>query len=107
MGVIRVAAVAEIPSGRSKLIEAEGHRVAVFNVDGTFFAIADTCPHKGGPLSDGTLEGFEVTCPWHGAKFDIRTGRVLAPPATRGVQRYAIKIEGADIHVELPPTEAV
>jgi nitrite reductase/ring-hydroxylating ferredoxin subunit len=98
----KVAKVNEIPSGQAIMVERDGHRIALFNVNGNFYAIADTCTHQGGPLSEGTIEGFEVTCPWHGAKFDVRTGEVVGPPATKGVQRYAVKIEGSDIKVEIP-----
>ncbi len=101
-GLTKVAEVNEIQSGQAKLVEVEGHRIALFNVNGNFYAIADTCTHQGGPLSEGTIEGFGVTCHWHGATFDVRTGEVVGPPATKGVHKYAIKVEGSDIKIEIP-----
>ena len=67
----------------------------------TFYAIDDTCTHRGGPLSEGMVMGAEVTCPWHGAVFDVTSGAVLGAPAPRGVARYAVRVEGEDIKVEL------
>jgi nitrite reductase/ring-hydroxylating ferredoxin subunit len=69
-------------------------------VDGTFYAIGDTCTHKGGPLSQGKVLDWTVTCPWHGAQFDIRTGNVLTPPAPSGVPSYKVVVEGDEIKVE-------
>lgn len=74
---VKVAAAAEIPPGKARAVDAGGKRIALFNVDGTFHAIDDTCTHRGGPLSEGTVEGTEVTCPWHGAVFDVTSGTVL------------------------------
>jgi ferredoxin-NADP reductase/nitrite reductase/ring-hydroxylating ferredoxin subunit len=99
---IRVASAAEIPSGSARLVEAKGNRIAVFNVGGRFHAIDDTCSHQGGPLSEGTLEGRVVTCPWHGARFDVTTGAVLSAPARRGVAAYPVRLSGSDVLVEIP-----
>jgi nitrite reductase/ring-hydroxylating ferredoxin subunit len=98
----KVAVVSEIALGQAKLVEVGGHKIALFNIDGAFYAIADTCTHQGGPLSEGAVEGSEVTCPWHGARFDIRTGAVVGSPATKGVRTYAVKVEGSDIKVAIP-----
>ena len=84
-----------------KCVEAEGQKVALFDVQGEIFALSDTCTHRGGPLSEGDLEGTEVTCPWHGARFDVRTGAVLGPPAAIGVKSYPVKVTGKDILVEV------
>jgi len=69
------------------------------NVSG-FYALSDTCTHRRGPLSEGTVEGAEVTCPWHGAKFDVRTGAVLGPPAGQAVKTYPVRVTGPDIEIE-------
>jgi nitrite reductase/ring-hydroxylating ferredoxin subunit len=74
---------------------------ALFDVQGEVFALSDTCTHRGGPLSEGELEGTMVTCPWHGAEFDVRTGGVLGPPAATGVQSYPVKVTGNDIAIEI------
>ena len=68
-----------------KLVEAGGHRIAVFNVGGSYYAIENTCPHRGGPLAEGMVVGEEVICPWHGSRFNVKTGSVLTPPARQGV----------------------
>ena len=69
-----------------KLVEAGGHRIAVFNVGGSYYAIENTCPHRGGPLAEGMVVGEEVICPWHGSRFNVKTGSVLTPPARQGVE---------------------
>ena len=91
----------EIPPGQGKVVEVNGKKIALFNVDGAFYAIDNTCTHRGGPLGEGTLRGKEVTCPWHGAVFDVTTAEVLGPPAPKGVDRYNLRVEGGDIEVEI------
>ena len=98
---VKVAKIGEITAGEARAVEAAGKRIALFNVNGTFYAIDDTCTHRGGPLSDGMVEGTEVTCPWHGAIFDVTTGSVLGPPAPQDVTHYPVRVEGEDIEVEL------
>ena len=83
------------------MVEVEGKKIALFNVDGSFYAIDDTCTHRGGPLSEGVLEGNQVTCPWHGAIYDVSTGDVLGPPAPKGVARYNVRVEASNIEVEV------
>jgi len=97
----RVCKVTEVPEGGQKLVEIDGDFVLLFRVDGRFYAIDDECSHDGGPLGDGSREGFAVVCPRHGAKFDIRTGRVLSMPATRDIRAHEVKIEGEDVLVKL------
>lgn len=98
---VKVAKTDEIPPDRGKIVEVGGKKIALFNVEGSFYAIDDTCTHRGGPLSEGSLDGKEVTCPWHGARFDVTTGAVLGPPAPERVARYPVKIDGRDIEVEI------
>jgi nitrite reductase/ring-hydroxylating ferredoxin subunit len=100
--LIKVAETKEVPPGTAKAVDVEGRAVALFNVDGTYYAIADTCTHRGGPLSEGGVEGTVVTCPWHGATFDVTTGNVLGPPAAEGVAHYNVQVEGSDIKVGTP-----
>ncbi len=76
-------------------------KIAIFNVDGAFYAMNDTCTHASGPLSEGELDGTVVTCPWHGATFDIKTGGVLGPPAPDGIRSYEVKTEGEDVLVKV------
>ena len=98
---IKVAATDELADEQAKLVELEGQKIALFRVDGAFYALSDTCTHRGGPLSEGELEGAEVTCPWHGAKFDIRTGAVVGPPAPQAVKSYPVRVTGADVEIEV------
>ena len=98
---VKVAKTDEIVPGQGKMIEVGGKKIALFNVEGSFHAIDDTCTHRGGPLSEGSLVGNEVTCPFHGARFDVTTGAVLGPPAPQGVARYNVRVESGDIEVEV------
>ncbi len=88
-----VCEVDELPQGERLFIEVGDMPVALFNIDGEFFAIADVCTHDDGPLGDGEIENHQIICPRHGARFDIRTGEVLTLPAVKGVSSYPIKVE--------------
>jgi nitrite reductase/ring-hydroxylating ferredoxin subunit len=101
MAFTKVATVQEIPAGQAKKVKVSDKDVALFNVNGTFFAIDDTCPHRGGPLSEGELNGSEVVCPWHGARFNIATGAHLSPPAPRDVTAYKVQIVGNDVQIDV------
>ena len=99
---VKVGTTAELAGlAGGKLVEAAGESIAVFHLEGAFYAIGSTCPHRGGPLSQGNLSGGEVICPWHGARFDIRTGAVLGPPAREGVKSYPVRVTGEDVEVEI------
>ena len=98
---IKVATTDEIAPGQAKLVEVGGNEIALFNVGGSFHAIDNTCTHIGGPLCEGEIDGAEVTCPWHGAVFDITTGKVLGPPAVQSVTRYDVRVNGSDLEVEV------
>ncbi len=99
---VRVAAAAELPPGKCVAINVGANRVAVFNVGGEYFAIDDKCPHRGGPLSEGELDGTTVSCPWHAATFDLRSGAVTGPPANTCVKCYAVKLDAGEVFVETP-----
>ena len=98
---IKVARIADLAPGSGTTVDVEGQRIALFNVQGTFYAIDDTCPHRGGPLGEGELDGAMVTCPWHGATFDVQTGAVTGPPARNGVRSFQVRVEGEDVLVEI------
>jgi nitrite reductase/ring-hydroxylating ferredoxin subunit len=98
---VKVARTDDIPAGQARMVEVNGQEIALFNVGGSFHAIDNTCTHVGGPLCEGEVEGIEVTCPWHGAVFDVTTGQVLGPPAGQGVSRYNVRVDGSDIEVEV------
>jgi nitrite reductase/ring-hydroxylating ferredoxin subunit len=99
--LVKVAETNEVAPGTGKVVEAEARSLALFNVSGTFYAIDNTCTHRGGPLGEGELAGEVVTCPWHGAQFIVKTGEVLAPPAPIGVRSFPVKVQGDDVLVEL------
>lgn len=96
---VKVAEAKEIAPSSMKAVEVEGEKVCIINTEGTFYAIGNVCTHVGGPLNEGTLEGYEVECPWHGSKFDIRTGEPTKPPAVRSVPKYEVKMEGNNVLV--------
>ena len=100
-GFQRVAAVADIPDPGRTVVEVEGEVVAIFHVDGRFYALDDVCTHDGGTLADGALEGFKIACPRHGAKFDVRTGAALSMPAVRPTRAHAVRVEDGGVWVAL------
>ena len=95
----KVAETKSLPSGEGMAVEVGGHNIALFNVDGTFYAVGGNCTHRGGPLSEGSLAGTTVTCPWHGANFDLTTGNVTGPPAPSEVRGYQVRVEGDEIQL--------
>ena len=99
--VVTVAKTSELEPGRAKAVEVKGRAIALFNVGGTYYAIDDTCTHADGPLSEGGVEGTAVTCPWHGAQFDLTSGEALSPPAVAGVRRYPVHVQGEEIQLEV------
>ena len=99
--LVTVAKTSELGPGQAKTVQVKGRTVALFNVGGTYYAIDETCTHAGGPLSEGSVGGTTVTCPWHGAQFDLASGKALAPPAPEGVTRYPVRVEGDDIKLEI------
>ena len=99
--LIKIAETKDLVPGQAVAFTLGGQRIALFNVDGTYYAIGDTCTHRGGPLSEGNVQGAKVTCPWHGADFDLKTGAALGPPAQKGVPSYKVVVEGDEIKVEI------
>lgn len=97
----KVASKKDLPPGKAVAVTIGQKTIAVFNSGGEFFAIDDTCTHAGGPLSEGELNGKVVTCPWHGAIFDITTGAPLDSTAPEALNSYKVVVEGEDIKVEL------
>ena len=97
---IKAATVTEIPPGTKKIVEVAGVLIAVINLDGQFYAVEDVCTHDGGPLGEGKLDGCQLICPRHGARFDVRTGAALTMPAVEAAPTYAVRVEGDDVLVE-------
>jgi 3-phenylpropionate/trans-cinnamate dioxygenase ferredoxin component len=107
MGNVKVADTTELPSGKMIKVNVSGNDVLLVNVDGSYYAIDNTCTHMGGSLVDGTLEGNVVTCPRHGSKFDVTTGKAVGKAKVAFIKvmpkdekSYAVKVEGTDIMLE-------
>jgi 3-phenylpropionate/trans-cinnamate dioxygenase ferredoxin subunit len=98
---VKVARVDEIGPGQARLIEVKGKQIALFNINGDFFAIDNMCTHEEASLAEGQIMGHEVTCPLHGAKFDVRTGEVLGPPAYDDVACYSVRVVGSDVELQV------
>jgi len=99
MSLMRAAKTDEIPVGAVREFQVDGKTLAIANVDGKFYAINNTCLHRGGPLGQGVLSGKIVTCPWHGWEYDVTTGKLAANPSV-GVECHALQIRGEDIWVD-------
>ena len=95
-----------------KEVEVDGENICIVNVEGKYYTIGSICTHEGGPLADGILEGNEVECPWHGSKFDVRSGEVKNPPASEPEPTYEVKVDdnnilvkrGEEVKVNPPPS---
>lgn len=96
---IDVARIEELPPGARKVVNVDGAAVAVFNLGGEYYAIEDVCTHDGGDLAGGEVEGDAIVCPRHGARFSIRTGEVLAPPAYEPVATFPVRVHNGVIQV--------
>jgi nitrite reductase/ring-hydroxylating ferredoxin subunit len=96
---LRVASVADLAPGEMTAVDVGGVPVLLSNVDGEFYAVHDECTHENFPLSEGTLDGHCVICLLHGARFDVRSGEVLALPAYGPAKTYAVRVEGDEILV--------
>ncbi len=93
---VTVANTTDLKPGMSMVAEVAGKTLAVFNVDGTFHVLDNTCVHRGGPLGEGELDGDIVACPWHGWQFNVKTGACVANPSAQ-VTVYECRVEGADV----------
>jgi nitrite reductase (NADH) small subunit len=100
MGFVQAAKVGDVPAGTIKEVKVAGKVVALANVEGQFHAINNTCMHRGGPLSDGPLEGKVVTCPWHGWQYDVTTGKIAQNPAV-GVECYPVEVRGDEVFIDV------
>lgn len=98
-----VAKMEDLPPDTCQSIELQNHGIAIFNLDGCVYALDNTCPHAGGPLGEGSVEGELVECPWHGWKFNIKTGVCQKNPSpTWNVPRYEVQVVDGIIQVALP-----
>jgi nitrite reductase/ring-hydroxylating ferredoxin subunit len=97
----RAAKLAEVPEGALKAVEVAGEDIALCRVAGEVYAVSNVCSHAFALLSEGTLEGFTITCPRHGGQFDVRTGRPLRLPAIAPIASYPVQVAGEDVLVEV------
>ena len=96
---IAVAVVGELAPGASRVVDVDGVTVAVFNIGGEYFAIEDVCTHDGGELANGVLEGDQIICPRHGARFCVRTGEALSAPAYEPTAKFPVRINNGVVQV--------
>lgn len=100
---IAIASVDDLPNGERLFIEIDNESIVVFNIGGQYFAIADLCSHDNGPLGEGEFDGeFQISCPRHGAKFDVRTGKALTLPAVEDIPAYPVRVVEGEIQIGLP-----
>jgi nitrite reductase/ring-hydroxylating ferredoxin subunit len=98
---VRVAKAADVPPGQGRVVQAGPKSLALFNVDGSYHAIDNACPHRGGPMGDGDLEGQVAICPWHGWRWDVTTGANANNPAVK-IACFPVVVMDGDLYVELP-----
>ena len=98
----KVACPKDLPEGKALAVTLGNKRIALFNIHNEYYAIDDECSHAGGSLTEGSLDGMVVTCPWHGATFDVTSGKVLSAPAFDNVGAYRVQVQGDDIQIEIP-----
>jgi nitrite reductase (NADH) small subunit len=98
LAFVRVASVSDVPPGTGTVVRADGRVLALFNVAGTFYALDNTCLHRGGPVGEGDLDGAIVTCPWHGFQYDVTTGRNVFDPEV-GLETFPVRVDGEDVLV--------
>lgn len=96
---VDVAAVDELRAGTHRVVDVDGAAVAVFNLDGAYYAVEDVCTHDGGTLTGGSVEGDQIICPRHGARFSIKTGAVLAPPAYEPIHSFPVRVADGRVQV--------
>lgn len=99
---IPVATVQDLPNGERLFLEIEDQHIVLFNIAGSYYAIGDVCTHDDGPLGEGEIEDFEIICPRHGARFDIRSGKATLLPAVVDIPAYPVRIVGDQIEIGLP-----
>lgn len=98
---VTVAKTADLGPGQMVLVEIDDEEIVVANANGEYYAFSAECPHAGGPLDEGEMEGKVVVCPWHGAEFDITTGEALTPPVQDNICTFQVRVEGEDLQVSL------
>ena len=98
---VHVADIGDVPDPGRILVEVDDRPIALFHVASKFYALDDVCTHDGGPLVNGELYGYEIACPRHGARFDIRDGQVLSMPATKSTASHEVRVDGERVMVRI------
>jgi 3-phenylpropionate/trans-cinnamate dioxygenase ferredoxin subunit len=98
---VKLAEMSDVAPGQVRVYEVRERSIALCNVDGAFYAIDDVCTHDGGSLDQGELEGHQIECPRHGARFDVRSGRALTLPAVMPVRSYPVRVEDGVVKVSI------
>jgi nitrite reductase/ring-hydroxylating ferredoxin subunit len=101
MSLEKIGSLKDFKEGEGKLIKIKDREIAVFRIKDKFYAVDEYCTHVGGPLHEGEIENGKVICPWHGAMFDLKTGRVLRPPASEDIKSYEVTIKGEDVFIKI------
>ncbi|HET9356677.1 MAG TPA: non-heme iron oxygenase ferredoxin subunit [Nitrososphaeraceae archaeon] len=97
---VKVAKTEDVQVSQMMAVEVNDERICLANVNGKYYAIGNVCTHMGGPLAEGKLEDYIVQCPWHGSRFDIRSGKVVRPPAMKPEPTYEVKVESNDVLIK-------
>jgi 3-phenylpropionate/trans-cinnamate dioxygenase ferredoxin subunit len=101
---VRIVPLVELAEGERLFVELDNQPIVVFNLAGQVFAIGDVCTHDNGPLGDGEVEEYEVVCPRHGGRFDVRTGKATSLPAVIDIPAYPVRLVDGNIEVGIPKT---
>lgn len=99
---VEVVPASELPNGERLFVEIADRPLVIFNIAGQFFSIGDVCSHDDGPVGEGDINGYNITCPRHGAEFDIRTGKVMQMPAVVDIPAYPVRVVDGMIQVGIP-----
>jgi nitrite reductase/ring-hydroxylating ferredoxin subunit len=100
MARVKIGTVNDLSPGSARCVEANGQEIALYNVDGRFFATGNICPHQGGPLAEGMMEGPNIVCPWHAWVFDVTNGTSPVNPRAK-VPTYPVSVEGTDLYIDV------
>jgi len=98
---VKAAKVSQVPAGTVKFVELKGLRIAVYNLDGQYYATQDSCTHAEASLAEGSIDAGEIVCPWHGARFEIKTGRATCGPAYGDLATFPVRVAGDDLEIEV------
>ncbi len=97
---VKVGRVDDLADGQARVAQVDGQRIAIFRVGGHFYALEASCPHEGGPLADGMIEGLHIVCPWHGYDFHLKTGECALDPNLRALT-YPVKVQAGELFIEM------